>query len=132
MEFKLAIGSEGNAQELVTQENTAKKYGSGGIEVYATPAMIGLMENAALKAVDPQLPEGFATVGMHLDIKHLAATPIGMNVEAKAVLTEIDGKKLTFSVEAFDEKDKIGEGTHIRYIIPIEKFLERTEAKKNS
>ncbi|MFZ5945250.1 MAG: thioesterase family protein [Bacillota bacterium] len=129
MEFNLSVGLEGAAQELVTQENTAKKYGSGDIEVYATPAMIGLMENASLKAVDPLLPEGFATVGMHVDIKHLASTPIGMNVEAKAVLQGIDNKKLTFSVQAFDERELIGEGTHVRYIIQQDKFLNRTKEK---
>ncbi|MDK2823025.1 MAG: fluoroacetyl-CoA thioesterase [Clostridia bacterium] len=129
MNFNLSIGLEGEAQELVTQENTAKKYGSGGIEVYATPAMVGLMENACLKAVDPQLPEGFATVGIHLDIKHLAATPIGMNVRAKAILREIDGKKLTFSVQAYDEKEMIGKGNHTRYIIQVDKFLQRSASK---
>lgn len=129
MDFNISIGLEGEAQETVTHENTAKKYGSGGIEVYATPAMVALMENASLKAVDPKLPEGYATVGIGLDIKHLAATPIGMNVKAKAVLKEIDNKKLTFDVQAFDEQELIGQGTHIRYIIQIEKFVDRTQKK---
>lgn len=129
MDFKIAIGLEGEARELVTHENTAKKYGSGGIEVYATPAMVALMENASVQAVDPNLPEGFATVGINLDIKHLAATPIGMNVWAKAVLQEIDNKKLTFHVEAFDEKELIGEGIHMRYLIQVDKFLQRTQEK---
>jgi len=129
MEIKLKPGSEGEAQEQVTQENTAKKYGSGSIEVYATPAMVGLMENAAVKAVDPQLPEGYATVGIHLDVKHLKATPVGMKVTAKAVLKEIDGKKLFFTVQAFDEKELVGEGTHTRYIIEVDKFLEKTQGK---
>lgn len=129
MEFNLTIGLEGEAKELVTQENTAKKYGSGGLEVYATPAMIGLMENASLQAVDPNLPDGFATVGTSVNVKHLAATPLGMSVRAKAVLREKDNKKLTFYVQAFDEKEMIGEGTHTRYIIQIEKFLERTQNK---
>ncbi|NLT94989.1 MAG: thioesterase family protein [Clostridia bacterium] len=129
MDFNIAVGLEGEAQELVTQEKTAKKYGSGGLDVYATPAMVGLMENASLKAVDPRLPEGFATVGISLDVKHLAATPIGMNVRAKAVLQEVNNKKLTFFVQAFDEKELIGEGTHIRYIIQIDKFLDRTQSK---
>ena len=130
MEFKLTVGLSAEANELVSQENTAKKYGSGGVEVYATPAMVGLMENAALKAVDPKLPEGYATVGTHLDVSHLAATPIGMNVTAKAVLEDIDNKKLIFKIEAYDEKEKIGEGTHTRYIIVLDKFLQRTENKK--
>ncbi|MFZ7101367.1 MAG: thioesterase family protein [Peptococcaceae bacterium] len=129
MEFNLSIGLEGEAQELVSQENTAKKYGSGGLDVYATPAMVGLMENACLQSVDPKLPEGFATVGINLDIKHLAATPIGLNVRATAVLKEIDNKKLTFHVEAHDEKDMIGEGSHTRYIIQTDKFLQRAREK---
>ncbi|KJS85754.1 MAG: hypothetical protein JM58_07860 [Peptococcaceae bacterium BICA1-8] len=129
MDFNVIIGLEGEAQELVTQENTANKYGSGEIEVYATPAMVGLMENASLKAVDPKLPEGFATVGINLEIKHLAATPIGMSVRAKAILREIDNKKLIFYVQAFDEKEMIGEGIHTRYIIQIDKFLLRMQEK---
>lgn len=131
MDFNITIGMEGEAQELVSQENTAKKYGSGGLEVYATPAMVGLMENASLKAVDPKLPEGFATVGINLEINHLAATPIGMNVRAKAILREVDKKKLTFYVQAFDEKEMIGEGTHSRYIIQVDKFLHRAQEKVN-
>ena len=130
MEFNLEVGLTAEAQELVSQENTAKKYGSGSIEVYATPAMVGLMENASLKAVDPKLPEGYSTVGIHLDVSHLAATPIGMNVIAKATLEAIDNKKLTFKVEAFDDQEKIGEGTHTRYIIQIDKFLQRAKNKK--
>ena len=130
MEFNLEVGLTAEAQELVSQENTAKKYGSGSIEVYATPAIVGLMENASLKAVDPKLPEGYSTVGIHLDVSHLAATPIGMNVIAKATLEAIDNKKLTFKVEAFDDQEKIGEGTHTRYIIQIDKFLQRAKNKK--
>lgn len=130
MDFKLEAGLTAESQELVSQENTAKKYGSGGIEVYATPAMVGLMENASLKAVDPKLPEGYSTVGIHLDVSHLAATPIGMNVTAKATLEVVENKKLTFKVEAYDDKEKIGEGTHTRYIIQVDKFLQRAENKQ--
>ena len=129
MEFNLEVGLTAEAQELVSQENTAKKYGSGSIEVYATPAMVGLMENAAVNAVDHLLPEGYATVGIHLDVKHLKATPVGMKVTAKALLKEIDGKKLFFTVQAFDEKELVGEGTHTRYIIEVDKFLEKTQGK---
>ena len=129
MEIKLTPGLEGQAQEPATQENTAKKYGSGSIEVYATPAIVGLMENAAVNAVDHLLPEGYATVGIHLDVKHLKATPVGMKVTAKALLKEIDGKKLFFTVQAFDEKELVGEGTHTRYIIEVDKFLEKTQGK---
>ena len=98
----------------------------------ATPMMVGLMENASLSAVDGFLSEGYATVGTHLDVRHLAATPVGMKVYAQAELLEVDGKALTFKVEAFDEVEKIGEGIHRRYIISLEKFLERTSKKKGT
>jgi len=130
LEFNLKPGLVGEAKELVSAENTAQKYGSGGVAVYATPAMIGLMENASLRAVDPLLPEGWATVGTHLDIKHLAATPVGMTVTAKAELQKIEGRRLVFRVEAFDEREKVGEGSHERYIINLSKFLAKNEEKK--
>ncbi|WP_026478919.1 thioesterase family protein [Alkaliphilus transvaalensis] len=130
MEFNLKVGMEGKLEIIVSEKDTAEAFGSGGVKVYATPLMIGLMEGAALKAVDPHLPEGFATVGTHLDVKHLAATPVGMKAYATAELLKVEGKKLTFKVEAFDEKDKIGEGTHERYIIQLDKFIERVNQKK--
>ncbi|MDD2573098.1 MAG: thioesterase family protein [Bacillota bacterium] len=105
-------------------------FGSGGVKVFATPMMIGLMENAALSAVDLHLPKGYVTVGTRIDVRHLAATPVGMKVYAMAQLTGIDGKRLEFKVEAYDEKEKIGEGSHERYIIDVERFIERTAAKQ--
>ena len=128
-DINLKVGLSGQAIINVTEENTALKFGSGSVKVFATPAMIGLMEKAAINAVDELLPEGLATVGTYIDIKHLAATPISMIVIAKAELIEIDGKKLKFKVEAFDEIEKIGEGLHSRYIIRLEDFLERTDRK---
>lgn len=115
--------------ETVTEKNTAKAYGSGSIEVYATPAMIGLMEGASLATVDSILPEGLSTVGTKVEIKHLAATPLGLKVTAHAELVEIDGKRLLFKVEASDEKGKIGEGIHERFIIDVDKFLQKTKNK---
>ncbi|WP_371372502.1 thioesterase family protein [Sporomusa aerivorans] len=132
MEYNLHIGMKAEKTEQVMSDNTAIKYGSGGVAVYATPAMIGLMEGTCLSAVDPHLPAGMATVGTDLKVKHLAATPVGMQVRATAELTGITGKKLTFAVKAFDDKELIGEGTHERYIIDLSKFLQRTEAKKSS
>lgn len=129
MEFNLQTGMRAEVEIVVEENQTAASYGSGGVMVYATPAMIGLLENASLKAVDPFLPEGYGTVGIHLDVKHLAATPVGMKVKATAELIEVDRKKLVFKVEAFDEKDKIGEGYHSRYIINKSDFLKMTEAK---
>lgn len=123
------VGLSAEVVERVTENNTAIKYGSGGVAVFATPAMIGLMENAALKAVDAVLSPGLATVGTNLEIKHLAATPIGMEVRARAELIEVDGKRLVFTVEAYDDIEKIGVGTHERFIINLEKFLSKTNQK---
>ena len=128
-EISLKPGLTGQAIVNVTDENTAIKFGSGSVTVFATPAMAALMEKAAINAVDALLPPGFATVGTHLDIKHLAATPLKMIVMAKAELIEINENKLQFKVEAFDEVEKIGEGLHTRYIIQLEKFLNRTNKK---
>jgi fluoroacetyl-CoA thioesterase len=129
MEFNLHVGMKAEKTESVTNDNTAVKYGSGGVAVYATPAMVGLIEGACLKAVDPSLPDGFATVGTELNIKHTAATPVGMTVRAVAELVAIAGKRLTFKVEAFDDAGPVGAGTHERFIIDLKKFIERAEAK---
>lgn len=130
MDYNLKLGMTGMKEDMVTEKNTAMAYGSGEVAVYATPAMIGLMENASLSAVDPHLPEGMATVGTRLDVKHLTATPTGMKVRAVAELLEIEGKRLLFRIEAFDEKEKIGEGIHERFIINLAKFLSKCEEKK--
>ena len=130
MEFNLTVGMTAEKQEQVTPENTAMRYGSGSAAVYATPAMVGLMEGTCLAAVDPHLPEGMATVGIRLDVRHLAATPIGLGVRATAELIEVSGKRLTFKMEAFDDKEKIGEGIHERYIIDVKKFMEKAQSKK--
>lgn len=127
MAIKLEIGMEATVEKIVTENDTAAKLGSGNIKVYATPMMIGLMENSALTAVDDKLGEGYATVGTHVDIKHLAATPVGVKVKATAKLTKVEGKKLYFEVKAYDEKKKIGEGTHTRYIINTKEFLDRIQ-----
>ncbi len=129
MEFNLKEGMIGEVEKVVTDNDTAAAFGSGEVLVFATPMMIGIMENAALKAVDSHLPKDFATVGIHLDVKHTAATPVGMQVKAKAELVKIEGKKLKFKVEAFDEKEKIGEGFHSRYIINAPQFIEAAKKK---
>lgn len=128
----LKVGLKGEASAVVTDENTAIAYGSGSVSVFATPAMIGLMEKAALSSVDPVLEEGSSTVGMKLNVEHLAATPKGMKVIATSELVEIDGRRLVFKVEARDEKELVGRGTHERFIVPLEKFISRAEAKANS
>lgn len=129
MEYGLYEGLTAKIEGTVTPDDTADSFGSGGVKVLATPMMIGLMENAALSAVDTHLPGGYATVGTRLDIKHIAATPIGMRVYATAELNRIDGKRLTFKVEAYDEKEKIGEGCHERYIINVKRFMQRITEK---
>lgn len=127
---ELKIGLVGERTLVVGPEHTALHLGSGGVPVYATPMMVLHMEEAALSAVDPLLGEGKATVGYRLDIKHLAATPQGMRVTARAELLSVEGKMLTFKVECFDEKEKVGEGTHVRAIIDLAKFAAKLEAKK--
>ena len=122
-------GLEARKTDTVTDKKTASALGSGGLAVYATPAMIALMESAALSAVAPLLPPGWSTVGTELNIRHISATPLGMKVCARAELISIDGRALIFKVEAFDEAGKTGEGTHKRFIIENEKFLARTAAK---
>ncbi|HAJ96044.1 MAG TPA: thioesterase [Actinobacteria bacterium] len=128
-DFNLNIPMHGEARTRVTGENTALKFGSGKVDVFGTPAMIALMEEASINTVDKNLPDGYATVGTELNIKHIAATPEGMNITASAELMEIDGRKLTFKVEAFDEEEKIGEGSHQRYIIELDKFRDRIRNK---
>lgn len=125
----LAPGLTGEGTAVVTEANTAAAVGSGGITVFSTPMMIALMENAALRAVQPHLNEGESTVGTVVNIKHLAATPLGMSVRAVARLDVVDGRRLLFTVEAFDAKEKIGEGTHERFVIGVEKFLLKVQQK---
>jgi len=125
----LAPGLSGQRSLIVEERHTAGHLGSGGASVYATPMMVLAMEEAALSVVDPLLEPGKATVGYSLDIKHLAATPIGMRVTATATLLSIEGKMLTFHVEARDERELIGEGTHIRAIIDLERFRARLATK---
>jgi len=129
MDFNLSIGMTAEKTEPVTKDNTAIKFGSGTVAVYATPAMVGLMEGACVAAVGPLLPETMSTVGIDLNVRHLAPTPVGMSVRAVAELTEIDGKRLLFRVAAFDNKEQIGSGTHERYIVDIGKFSQNAEAK---
>jgi len=114
----------------VSADRTADAMGNRGVKVLATPFLIGLLENAAHAVVGPHLPEGASTVGTMVEIRHLAATPVGMNVRAKATLLETDGKRYLFSVEAWDDKDKVAEGRHERYLVPnMAKFLERALTK---
>jgi predicted thioesterase len=116
-------------QITVSEMDTAAQWGSGLVPVYSTPALVGLMEAAAVKALEGQLEPGRTTVGGHIDVRHLAATPVGMAVRARAELTAVEGRKLTFQIEAWDEVEKIGEALHERFVIDTEKFVARVQAK---
>ncbi len=128
---ELKIGMKGSAQVEVVPANTAAAMGSGALDVFATPSMIALMEKAALELVGPCLEEGQGTVGIELNVEHLAATPIGMTVRAEVELIEIEKRVLTFKVEAYAGDELIGRGTHKRCIILNDRFMEKTLAKLN-
>ena len=117
--------------ETVTENNTAKSVGSGSLSVYATPAMLALIERAACEALKGALNEGETSVGTLLNVKHLSATPVGMQVSATAELVESEGRRLVFKVTANDECGLIGEGMHERFIVYSEKFTEKTYSKLN-
>ncbi len=123
----LTPGLTGEATTTVVHENTAAAVGAGGVEVFGTPMMIALMEMAAWRAVEDKLEPGLVTVGTHVNVKHLGATPLGQQVRATAELREADGRRLVFKVEAYDERQKIGEGTHERFIVQLERFLSRLQ-----
>jgi len=123
MKKELEVGIKHTERKEVTPQDTAAHYGSGTLEVFATPAMIALMENTALKTVLPYISEDQDTVGSEVNIRHLKPTAVGQTVECEAILTETEGKKLVFEVSASDEKGIIGKGRHVRYIINKEQFL---------
>jgi predicted thioesterase len=127
MDFNLKLGMTNESTLIVEEKHTASAYGSGSIYVFATPAMIGLMENAALNCVEKTLGDGWTTVGTYVDVSHIAATKMGKEAKAIAELIAIDGKKLRFKVTAYDEDKKIGEGYHNRYIIDQKKFMEKID-----
>jgi fluoroacetyl-CoA thioesterase len=122
-------GLVGEKTATVVDTLLATHLGSGSLEVYATPAMIALIESAAVAAIDPLLPEGQASVGVALNVRHLAATPPGQQVRARAEVTGVEGREVTFNVQAWDERELIGEGTHTRYLIDVARFVERVQSK---
>lgn len=127
--MEVTPGLRGTSSLVVAEKDTAAYFGAGGVHVLGTPIMIGLMENAAYSAVQPLLPAGQSSVGTRIDIRHLAATPIGMRVTATAELIDVEGRRLVFRIEARDERELIGEGQHERFIITLDRFLSRIEEK---
>ena len=128
--MEIKVGIKGHDEVLVDETNVASAVGSGAMPVFSTPSLAASMERAALESVQPYLDEGQSTVGTRLCVSHDAATPLGMKVWAESLLTEIDGRRLVFEVRAFDECGPIGQGTHERFIIRQQRFLEKVEAKK--
>jgi fluoroacetyl-CoA thioesterase len=125
----VTVGLRGSAEALVGEEHTAPRVGSGRVRVLATPVMINLMEAAALAAVEHLLPPGHQSLGTHLDVRHYAATPVGMQLRATAELTKIDGRTIEFRVEAHDEKERVGDGVHARVVVNVERFDQRVQRK---
>ena len=123
------LGIKGRQETTVTAANVATNVGSGLVQVFATAMMIALMEKAATLSIEPLLEPGQGSVGIHVNVSHCAATPIGMRVWAESEVIEIDRRRVTFSVKAYDERGLIGEGTHDRFIIDVEKFIAKTESK---
>ena len=127
--MEITIGMKGVAETAVERQDTAYEVGSGELLVYATPCMVALMEGAACNAIAQAIPEGKTSVGTMLNISHVAATPVGMDVRAEATVTAIEGKVITFEIHAFDEAGEIGKGTHKRVIVPTQKFLDKAYSK---
>ena len=127
--MELEVGLKGKATSSVEREDTAQEVGSGSLLVYATPCMVALMEGAACEAIADALDEGKTSVGIELNISHVSATPVGLEVYAEAELTSVDKNILTFKVSAYDESGLIGEGTHKRAMVTTQKFLEKTYEK---
>lgn len=126
---RIRTGASGSAQLVVGEEHTAPRVGSGKVHVLATPVMINLIEAAALAAIEHLLEPGFQSLGTRLDVRHIAATPVGMKVLAKAAVEAVSGRTVTFRVEARDEKELIGDGTHERVVVNVAKFDARVQQK---
>jgi fluoroacetyl-CoA thioesterase len=127
--MEIKTGLSARSEKTVEEADTAGAVASGAADVFSTPSMIALMENAAFIAVQPYLEEGQSTVGAGINAKHIAATPVGMNVWAEAVLTSADGRKLEFDITAFDEHEKIGIASHTRYVIDEKRFMQKATGK---
>lgn len=127
--MEITVGMKGEVGTLVEREDTAMEVGSGSLLVYATPCMVALMEGAACEAIASTLPETKTSVGTELNISHLSATPVGLEVRAEAEVIAVEGNTITFAVSAYDEAGKIGEGTHKRVIVSSQRFLDKAYDK---
>lgn len=127
---KVKTGLKKEISDSVTEKNTAIAMKSGTLPVYATPAMMALMEQAAAELVQEYLPEGWTSVGIAMSVAHTSASPVGMKVHAEAKITAVDGRKISYEVAAFDQSGEIGRGTHERFAVNEEKFMKKTNSKK--
>lgn len=128
----LTIPCWGESERVVTEDWTAPSMGSGTVPVLATPALVALMEQAAVRALEGRLPAGQTSVGVRIDVRHLAATPVGVRVRARATLVAAEGRRLTFQIEAWDETEKVGEAVHERVLVDMVRFMERVQSKLGS
>ena len=129
LEEKLHMGLSGSAELVVGEEHTAPRVGSGKVHVLATPVMINLIEAAALAAVEHLLPDGYQSLGTLLNVRHIAATPVGMRLRATAEVLGVEGRTIRFRVEAHDEKELVGDGSHERVVVNVAKFDQRVQRK---
>ena len=127
--MEITVGMKGEVSTLVEREDTALEVGSGSLLVYATPCMVALMEGAACEAIEETMDDTKTSVGTELNIQHISATPVGLEVRAEATVTAVEGKVITFEVIAYDEAGEIGKGTHKRVLVPTQKFLEKAYNK---
>lgn len=126
----MEVGRKGTLETLVQEGNVASAVGSGLLPVFATPQLVALMEGAACRVLEGELPEGSTTVGTRIDVQHTAATPIGMRVRAEATVTAVEGRKISFQIEAFDDVGSVGTATHERFVVDSARFMQKAEAKK--
>lgn len=127
--MEITVGMTGSVTTVAEREDTAYEVGSGSLLVYATPCMVALMEGAACEAIAAALPEEKTSVGIELNVAHLSATPVGLEVRAEAEVLQVEGNTITFQVTAYDEAGKIGEGTHKRVIVSTQRFLDKAYSK---
>jgi predicted thioesterase len=128
---KLEPGLIGEVERRVTEEDTAEQWGSGLVPVFGTPSLVGLMENAAVEALKSHLPPRKTSVGGRMNVRHLAPTPVGLRVRARAELVEVDGQRLEFRIEAWDDAEKVGEASHTRFVVSRQDFVERAASKRS-